>query len=238
MEKVAILGYGEVGKAVAEFYDTVLIKDKDSSPDSLKGADFLHVCIPYSKNFTRIVRHEIALIKPRLTIIHSTCPIGTTRKIGGAIVHSPIRGVHPHLVSGLYTFTKYIGADDEKCGRMARMHLESGGFTTRVFRDSRTTEALKLWDTTQYGVMILLNKEIFAWCKRNRLDFEKIYSDANRTYNEGYMYLMRPEVVRPILKYQPGPIGGHCVVPNCWFLKSPSARRILKQNLLFKSEKK
>ena len=33
------------------------------------------------------------------------------------------------------------------------------------------------------------------------------------------MALGRPEVVRPVLNYVPGPIGGHCVVSNAMLFK-------------------
>jgi len=69
--KVGILGYGEVGKAIAKFYNNPKIKDIDRD-DGLKGVDILHVCIPYSDKFADIVKKEIKNIKPKLTMIHST----------------------------------------------------------------------------------------------------------------------------------------------------------------------
>ncbi|MBU4299271.1 hypothetical protein KJ636_04470, partial [Patescibacteria group bacterium] len=124
----------------------------------------MNVCIPWNEKFIEIVKKEIKKIKPKLTIIHSTVVPGTTQKIGGMIAHSPIRGVLPKLFEGIKTFVKYIGADDKKAGELAKKHLEGLGIKTKLFMPSETTEALKLWDTTQYGWFIVLNKEIKKWC--------------------------------------------------------------------------
>ncbi|MCX6718101.1 MAG: hypothetical protein NTY81_00655 [Candidatus Staskawiczbacteria bacterium] len=229
LQKIGILGYGEIGKAISKFYNNPKIKDLKRD-DGLAGVDILHICIPWSRDFVKIVKKEIKKANPKLTIIHSTVAPGTTKKIGGMIVHSPVRGVHPKLFEGIKTFVKYIGADSEKAGKMAESHLKSLGIKTKIFYPSKTTEAIKLWDTTQYGWLIVLNKEMKKWCDKNKVDFEAVYADANKTYNEGYKKLGREEVLRPYLKYVPGKIGGHCVIPNCQILKDGIAKIILKRN--------
>jgi 3-hydroxyisobutyrate dehydrogenase-like beta-hydroxyacid dehydrogenase len=125
-QKISILGYGEVGKAIARFYSKPFIKDLKRD-DGLEGADILHVCLPWSQNFVKIVKNEIKKIRPKLTIIHSTVAPGTVKKIGGSTVHSPVRGVHPHLFQGIKTFIKYIGADNKTAAGMAKKHLERLG---------------------------------------------------------------------------------------------------------------
>lgn len=224
-----ILGYGKVGRTIAKFYDSPKIKDLDRN-DDLRGAEILHICIPWNDNFVEIVNKEIDSIKPKLTIIHSTVPVGTTKGIGGMIAHSPIRGVHPNLYEGVKTFVKYVGADNKEAGEMAKEHLESLGIKVKVFMPSMTTEALKLFDTAQYGWMIILNKEIKKWCDEKGLDFNAVYTEPNIDYNESYLKLGRPEVVRPFLKYIPGRIGGHCVIRNCELLDNEIAKFILNKN--------
>jgi len=230
--KIGILGYGEVGQAIAKFYDNPRIKDLKRRGD-LTGVEILNICIPWSSNFVKIVRSEIKKIRPRLTIIHSTVAPGTTKKIGGMVVHSPVRGIHPNLYKGIKTFVKYIGADNKKAGDMAKRHLDGLGIKTKIFMPSETTEVLKLWDTTQYGWMIILNKEIKKWCDKKGLKFKDVYEEANKSYNEGYKKLGRPEVVRPYLKYIHGRIGGHCIIPNCKLLDSEISKFILKKNNLY-----
>ena len=95
---------------------------------------------------------------------------------------------------------------------------------------SENTESQKLWETTQYGWFIILEKEIYKWCQKNNLDFDIIYNQANKTYNEGYSKLGMKNVIRPILKQANGKIGGHCIIPNCELLGSEVAKIISKMN--------
>lgn len=234
--KIGILGFGEVGQAIAKFYRNPKIKDLKRD-DGLMRVEILHICIPWNNKFIDVVKKEIKTMKPKLTIIHSTVAIGTTKKLVlslskdcGMVVHSPVRGVHPNLYQGIKTFVKYIGADNKKAGKLAEKHFKNLGIKTKIFMPSAITEALKLWDTTQYGWFIVLNKEIKKWCDKKGLDFEAIYTEANKSYNQGYKKLKRPEVLRPYLKYVKGKIGGHCITPNCKILGSDIAEIILRKN--------
>lgn len=232
-ENIGVLGYGEVGKAIAQFYKKPKIKDL-SRDDGLAGVEVLHVCIPWTKSFVSTVAKEVVSIQPKLIIIHSTVVPGTTaalaKKISLPVAYSPIRGVHPNLYKGIKTFIKYVGADDKKAGQLARKHLEGVGIKVKAIPSTRTVEAFKLWDTTQYGWMIVLNKEMAKWCKKNGVDFDMIYTDGNISYNEGYAKLGRKDVIRPTLSYREGKIGGHCVIPNAKLLDSEIAKILLKRN--------
>lgn len=214
--KHLIFGYGEVGKGLHKVLGESYIYDRNEKYTNYHGhgqpVDWVHVCIPYSKRFNVIV--EALKNVSKNIIVHSTVPVGTCDKL--KVIHSPIRGVHPNLHIGIKTFWKYLGG--QKALGAAQM-LSKYGLRCRVYAKARTTEAIKLWDTTQYGRLIMLEKEIFNWCKKNKINFEAVYTQANQDYNEGYMKLGRPEVVRPYLKHVPGPIGGHCVLPNAKLLK-------------------
>ncbi len=216
--KVGILGYGEVGKAISKFYKNPKIKDLKRN-DGLEGVDILNICIPWNENFIKVVKKEIKVIKPRITIIHSTVAPGTTKRLGGMTVHSPVRGVHPNLYKGIKTFVKYIGADDKKAGQLARRHLESLGIKTKIFYPSLTTEIGKILSTTYYGLCIAWHGEMEKICDKFGVDFEKAVTDFNRTYNEGYKKLGMDNVVRPVLYPPHNGIGGHCVTPNTKILK-------------------
>lgn len=216
--KIGILGFGEVGQAIAKFYKNSRIKDLKKD-DGLEGVEILNVCIPWSENFVNIVKKEIKKIKPKLTIIHSTIAPGATKKIGGMVVHSPIRGVHPKLFEGIKTFVKYIGADNKRVGRLAEGHLKSLGIKTKIFTPSITTEIGKLLDTSYYGLCIAWHGDMRKICDKLGVDFEKAVTDFNKTYNEGYTKLGKRNVVRPVLYPPKGGIGGHCVVQNTEILK-------------------
>jgi len=216
--KIGILGYGEIGKSLATFYDSPKIKDLDRD-DGLEGVDVLNVCIPWSDNFIEIVKEEIDSIKPKLTIIHSTVEPETTKKIGGMVVHSPVRGMHPDLAPGIKTFVKYVGTDNEEAGKMAKEHLESLGIKVRVFSPSVTTELGKLFSTSYYGLCIAWHGEMKKMCDKFGVDFVEASSDFNRTYNEGYRELGVENVIRPTLYFPKEGIGGHCMIPNTKILK-------------------
>ena len=219
---VGILGYGEIGQALAKFYKKPKIKDLKRD-DKLEGVEILHICIPWKEKFIEIVKKEIQLIKPGLTVIHSTVAPGTTKKLAlsskGMVVHSPIRGIHPNLYEGIKTFVKYIGADNKKAGRLAKEHLEGLGIRTKVFQPSAVTELGKLFSTSYYGLCIAWHGEMKKICDEFGIDFEKAVTDFNRTYNKGYKKLGKRNFIRPVLYPPEEGIGGHCIVPNAKILK-------------------
>lgn len=235
-EKIGILGYGEVGQAIAKFYKNPKIKDLVRD-DGLEGIDVLHVCLPGNKDFIKIVKGEIKAIGPKLTIIHSTVEPGTTKKIGGIVVHSPIRGIHPHLFEGIKTFVKYIGADGKEAGELARKHLEGLGIKTKVFYPSATTEIGKLLDTTYYGLVIAWHGEMKKICDKFGINFDEAITDFNTTYNEGYTKLGKSNVIRPVLYPPKEGIKGHCVIPNAGILKKYFKSKALDLLLEYKPKK-
>jgi len=234
--KIGILGYGEVGKSIAKFYKNPRTKDLGKD-DGLQGVEILNVCIPWNNNFVKIVKKEIKKVKPKLTIIHSTVAPGTTKKIGRMVVHSPIRGIHPHLYKGIKTFVKYVGADNKKAGNLAERHLKSLGVRTRVFFPSVTTEIGKLLDTSYYGLCIAWHAEMGKICRKYKIDFEEAVTDFNQTYNEGYVKLGKKNVIRPVLYPPKNGISGHCIIPNAKILNKYSKSRALDLILKYKPKR-
>jgi len=218
-EIMGILGYGEVGKAIAKFYKNPRIKDL-STKEPLGNLHILNICIPYSGDFIKTVKKEIKNSAPSLTIIHSTVPVGTTEKFGRHVVHSPIRGIHPHLYKQIKSFVKYIGADDIQDGLIAEMHINSLGIKTEVFTPAKTTELGKLLSTTYYGLCIAYHGEAQKMCNKAGVDFKEAMTHFNKTYNDGYWEADMPHVRRPTL-HSPSKdgIGGHCITQNASLLK-------------------
>lgn len=215
--KHLVIGLGEVGKAVQAVLECDGI-DKDQGIANDPGYDMVHICFPYSDFFVETVMQYVHQYVPKYVVVHSTVPLGTCDEHGW--IHSPVRGVHPFLEKGIRTFTKYFGGVNAD---VAAHEFHERDITTLTTTKAKDTEALKLWDTTQYGIMIILEKEIYAYCKRYGLDFDLVYANANKTYNEGYTALGRPEVVRPYLAQHDGPIGGHCVMPNARIMRNQEA---------------
>jgi UDP-N-acetyl-D-mannosaminuronate dehydrogenase len=227
-QTIGILGHGEIGSSLEKCYlgrdFTVKIKDL-LHDDGLENLDVLNVCIPYTKDFVKIVSENIFYTKAKLTIIHSTVIPGTTKEIqtlmssSQHVVHSPVRGVHPKLYEGLKTFVKYIGADSEEAAKLTENHFEALGLKYETLPTSTTSELAKILCTTYYGVCIAWHNDIQKLCEKYNVSFNDVGTKWNTTYNEGYVKLGMSNVVRPVLYPPQGKIGGHCVVPNTELLK-------------------
>lgn len=223
-----VIGLGQVGSALhevlSEKYPVVGIDLKDSVEEKFP---VVHICIPYNEGFHCAVNKYLDkyLMSEGLVIIHSTVAVGTAAQFNA--VHSPIRGVHPNLASGIRTFQKFFGGPraEEAADIFRAMGIEC--ITTGR---AENTEALKLWDTTYYGWNILFEKAVKEYCDLNGLDFDIVYTKANEGYNIGYAQLGRMDVLRPVLKHYPGKIGGHCVVPNAKILGTEIGELILRKN--------
>lgn len=224
MNNHLILGMGQIGTALHKVlrptYSAYGYDRKFHDDDEVKNVfDVLHVTFPYSDKFVEEVkRYQKIFGKGRaLTIIHSTVPVGTTEKIDNA-VHSPVRGIHPQLEEGIRGFSKFFGGP--RAEEAADLFRALGIFS-KTTRDARNTEALKLWDTTQYGVNIALEKIIYEYCEERGLDFDFVYRQANESYNWGYEKMGHPEYKKYVLKHVPGKVGGHCVIQNLPLLNVP-----------------
>lgn len=229
-----IVGFGEVGESLYEVLRkkyAVSVRDKEKGPEG--RFDVLHIAYPWSSFFVRDARAYIKQYRPSLIVIHSTVPVGTTRKISSRAVHSPIRGVHPNLAKGIKVFVKYFGGSNAKRAAMIFSYL---GVPTHVFSKPETTELMKILDTTYYGWNIVFAKEANKICKRLGLSFDEVYTHANFTYNEAYTKLGMSRVARPVLRYVRGEIGGHCVIPNTHLLNSWITQTLRNRNKRYKQE--
>lgn len=219
---------GEVGQAIQKVLsDKHTVKGIGRNMEVEGRFDFVHICFPYSEEFINNVKRyqNLYLADGGVAVVHSTVEMGTCAEIDA--VHSPVRGVHPDLEGGVRTFVKYFGGLEAD---LAAAPFGECGVETYVFPRSKDVEALKLWSTTQYGLFIMLNKYINEFCEENDVNHELVYIHANATYNAGYHKLGRGEVLRPVLKYMKGKVGGHCVIPNCELLGGELADFILNKN--------
>ena len=227
------MGAGEVGKslgAVLRSAHNVYFKDKDKSDAIPEQIDVLNICYPPSKDFIKITKAYIAQYKPKLTIIHSTVPPGTTEKCGDWVVHSPIHGKHPDLSGGIRTFVKYVGGNNPFAVNFAKHFLTDAGIKVKVVANSKTSEISKILCTSYYGWNIVFMKEVAEICRKHKVPFNEVYQDWNFLYNLGYEQLGLAQFKRPVLEPMTGKIGGHCVVQNCALLKSEITDFIIKKN--------
>jgi UDP-N-acetyl-D-mannosaminuronate dehydrogenase len=249
-QTVGILGYGEIGKAMAKICEragyNVLIRELDYDQIGNNKIDYLHVNIPEinPKIFIKIISQNIKELKPKLVIINSTTTTGTTRKIfkntNIPMVHSPVIGVHPHLYESIKsTFPKIIGAIDDISLSLAKKHFKTLGLKVEIYDSAENSETAKLLDLTYFAWNIIFCKWMSKIAEDLNLNFEQIYTKHNKIYNEGYKKLL-PNVVRPILTPIKGPIGGHCTIPDVImfdkFHKTNFTKFILDENKKYSKE--
>lgn len=226
-----IIGNGEIGSSLGKVLKKkYIVRFVDVEPidpvwnPKTETVDVMHICFPPIKNFVEAVKAYQRLYKPRYTVIHSTVALGTSKKCKA--YHSPVRGVHPNIDKALTVFTKYLAPNSDYLKR----YFEAVDIPIRLINNSNTTEALKIWDTTIYGVNIMLEKEIYDWCKKHKVDYDMVYPHSALTYNMGYENMGLPQYKKYILKHVPGKIGGHCVIQNLALLDSPLANELKKRN--------
>lgn len=223
-KSVVVVGLGEVGKPLFELasrrHQTIGI-DIQPLAGEIPTVEVLHVCYPFQiGDFVGETVRYINLFKPDVTIINSTVGVGTTRLIadrsGGSVVNSPVRGKHARMLDDLRRYTKFVGASDPAAGRKAAEHFESVGLTTKVLSSPEATELAKLTETTYFGLMITWAQEIERYCDQSGANYEEITS----FYDEIKFF--------PPVKYFPGIIGGHCVMPNIEILRKFTKSQILE----------
>jgi len=222
-EKIVVVGLGEVGKPLLQLLsDRYKVIGVDIAPpaEDPSGADVLHLCFPFQiKDFVGEAVRYVEMIKPRLTVINSTVEVGTTRKVaertGGATAYSPVRGKHARMLDDLRKYAKFVGATTPAAAEHAAAHFQSVGLTTRVLSSPEAAELAKLTETTYFGLMISWAQEVERYADQVGANYEEVIS----FYEEIGFF--------PPVKYFPGVIGGHCVLPNIELLKRLSCSEIL-----------
>ena len=213
-----ICGYGEVGKGVHEAFkkyhqfDTYDLKNKSM----LNGPyDILIITFPYFDEFVEEVGMYQLIAAPKVTLIFSTVPIGTTRQINNA-VHCPIEGKHPNLGDSIRKFTRFVGYNNDTALRYAEQFFYEADIP-KIFPvfNSDCTELMKLQSTTNYGINIEYARFVKRLCDKCNVPYEfvKIYNSEYNDLYEGTGYK------RYILEPPQGKIGGHCILQNLPLLK-------------------
>lgn len=212
---VVVVGLGEIGKPlltlVSRHHEAVGV---DVSPPArqVRDADVMHICYPSQiPDFVGETARYIEQFNPSLTIINSTVGVGTTRAVaertGTAVAHSPLLGKHARMLEDIRGYTKFVGGIDSDASTKAADHFASIGLRTRILSSPEATELAKLTETTYFGLLIAWAQEVERYCDQLGQDYDEVVS-----LSEQVTFL-------PPVKYFPGVIGGHCVMPNIAILK-------------------
>ncbi|MCW4046492.1 MAG: GDP-mannose dehydrogenase [Candidatus Bathyarchaeota archaeon] len=203
--------------------------------------DAMHICLPCKtqSTFTDVVYSYVKRFKPKLVIINSTVPPGTTMKIQERcrclVAHSPVRGVHrtpEHMKWEMKRWTKYVGGTTQESANAACRHFEKMNLKVKKLKSCTETELAKLFETTYRAWMIACFQEMHRISRAAKADFDDAVDFLADTH--------RVRLDRPIMF--PGIIGGHCLIPNTELLlnyyDSEFLRLILKSNEKRKEELK
>jgi hypothetical protein len=233
-------GLGQVGSALASLLEDhkhrVFILDKADALKPPEGDkyEFLHVTIPHGDEFINQVRRAVRDYDPKFVVIHSTVPVGTTRKVGPYAAHSPVRGQHPNLKPSLLKFTKYVGAHQDKTLAAVVTHLRSLGMTVEPWGKSEDTELMKLLCLSRFLNDLAFYETAHKACKRFGVAPIRLVQWTN-SYNDGFA---GTKYVRPELTFPNGEIGGHCVLPVSKMLSNQTGYKFFRKNLEVFDEKR
>lgn len=211
-----IVGLGEVGKPLR----TILAKKDpgvigvDIEPVAVdQPIGILHICFPFkaSAQFEEAVAHYARKYSPEVIVINSTVVPGTTRAVearcGVRCVYSPVRGKHTKMVDDLYLYVKFVAGTDAAAAERVQAHFVEAGLQSETMSTPEALELAKVLETTYFGLLIAWAQEMNRFATSMHAD----YLEIGKFFRE-IAYL-------PKVLFQPGIIGGHCVMPNIALLE-------------------
>ena len=250
-EKVLIVGLGEVGRTLFELLEEsgkfdvygldvneALMREVAGDRKVPQAVDVMHICYRCAEqeSFIQTSLGYIRKFNPKLAIIDSTVPPGTTQKIHESskptlLAHSPIRGMHDNLESmknDVQFWTKYVGGTTKEAAEAAKNHFERLGLKVKVLNGSAETELAKLFETTYRAWMIACFQEMHRISRHYGADFDQVVDMLEDIH--------RYRLNKPL--HYPGVIGRHCLIPNTELLLSVYDSQFLRLILASNEKRK
>jgi UDP-N-acetyl-D-mannosaminuronate dehydrogenase len=202
-----VVGLGEVGgPLLAVLAGTHKAAGRDIEDQDFHGVEILHACFPFGEKFVEMVVNYVTRYEPRVVVVHSTVLPGTTRQVqeraGVPAVYSPVRGKHTKMADELRRYRKFVAGTSAEAVDLVERHLGEAGMTTARMSLFETLELAKLLETTYFGVLLAWAQEMDRFAAEVGAD----YWEAGRFFEEiGFL---------PPVGFEPGYIGGHCIMPN------------------------
>jgi UDP-N-acetyl-D-mannosaminuronate dehydrogenase len=211
-----VVGLGEVGKPLYTILqrqepETIGIDIEPAQVD--KPVRIMHICFPFtdSEQFKKTVVGYVLKYAPKVVAINSTVVPGTTRSIetetGVPCVYSPVRGKHTKMVDELLTYVKFVAGSNAQATEQVQEHFKAAGMKSEIISAPESLELAKLLETTYFGLLIAWAQEMNRFAGTVDAD----YLEVGKFFRE-IAYL-------PNVLFQPGFIGGHCVMPNIGLLQ-------------------
>lgn len=241
MVKDLVIGLGEIGSPILRLlskcsrvtgYD---IKTKLMDSDRYQRLKdektmFLHVCIPYSKNFFNILVKCARKHKPEALVIHSTVKPHTTerlqKKLDLPIIYSATRGVHSRMLKDLKRYTKFYSLYDwaprsKWASKKYKERMKKAGIKTKKMSSPLVLELAKIIVDTSYYAWLINYAQLSNMISiKHKVDYDEMWSFAD----EIHKFLGN----RP--KMFPGFIGGHCLIPNLDLMHNQTLNLIKEMN--------
>jgi UDP-N-acetyl-D-mannosaminuronate dehydrogenase len=209
---VLVVGLGEIGgpllKILAETHHAV---GRDIEDRPVDGVKVLHLCFPYTSDFVSSASRYIALYEPGVVVVNSTVIPGTTREIqektGVPAVYSPVRGKHARMTDELRRYRKFVAGISAQAVALVEAHFAAAGMTTQRMSSPEALELAKLLETSYFGILV-------AWAQ----EMDRFAGAVDADYWETIDFFEEIDFLPPV-GFQPGYIGGHCVMPNLELLE-------------------
>ena len=242
--KNVVAGLGEIGTPILKlisknsicvgydknpkFMNSSLLEKYSSLPTK-----FLHICIPFTKDFINNVLSLEKYFKPDCIVIHSTIKPYTTQKIQSKtstpIIYSATRGIHKRMLFDLKRYTKFFAMEKSITNKKSVANsfsrlMKKSGINTKEMAEPLTLELAKIvCDTSYYGWLINYAQMSKMLTIQHNVDYDEMWTFSE----EIHKFLGN----RP--KMFPGIIGGHCVIPNLDLIENETLDMIKKINTKF-----
>ena len=241
IKKNVVAGIGEIGGPIAKLlsktgptvtYDikSRLMNKQKYSKYKDNPTSFLHVCIPFTNQFSKNVKSLFKKFSPDVIVIHSTIAPNTIsqlqKKLNVPIIYSPIRGVHKRMLQDLKRYTKFYAIEpyhsrSKWVTSYARL-MKKCGVKTKIMKNPLTLELSKIIVVTSYyGWLINYAQLSKMISNRYGIDYDEMWSFADEIHK---ILGNRPKMF-------PGFIAGHCVIPNLDLISDKTLNLIKEINL-------
>lgn len=209
---VLVVGLGEVGRPLLEVLRMGhLAVGRDIEDRAFHGVQVLHLCFPFDPEFVSAAVGYAELYQPEVVVVNSTVVPGTTRaiqeKTGIAAVYSPVRGKHSRMAEELRRYQKFVAGTSASALALVEHHFAAAEVSTKRVSSFETLELAKLLETTYFGVLV-------AWAQ----EMDRFAASVAADYWETVQFFEEVGFFPPV-SFEPGYIGGHCVMPNLELLE-------------------
>lgn len=209
---VLVVGLGEIGQPLLEIlHEAHDAAGRDIEDRPMDGVRVLHLCFPYSSDFVASATRYVSLYEPEVVVVNSTVIPGTSTEIeeksGVPAVYSPVRGKHLQMRDELRHYRKFVAGASAQAVALVEEHFAAAGITTQRMASREALELAKLLETTYFGILI-------AWAQ----EVDRFTDAVGADYWETTSFFEEIDFLPPV-GFQPGYIGGHCIMPNLELLE-------------------